>query len=453
MNLSNLIDSGVDAETEAPTDTGADPKLSILQRLRGLGGGGREMWALVDQAMVSGTNFLTNIVLARFVGIETFGAFALAWMVVLSANLFQTALIVSPMTSLRPKVEEGGQANYLGALLIHEGLFATSSAAIVQVVCCIAANYFHKPEFRLLSGGLSAATFFYLVQDFLRRYLFTIRKGAAAFWIDVLSYPPQVVIIALIAKLHGLSTGGALWIVALTSACGSIVGLFHLEQARFTRSDVHRVAIRHWAMSRWLALSVILDWSSANLFFVVAPIYFGAAAAGAIRASQNLVGFSHIWFLGLENVVPAETARKLHEQGLGAAQRYLKHITLKWGSLTTLFVLAICIAPRQLLHFTYGAQYDSYGSLLRLFGLNYFLMFFGVPVRAMLQALECTAPMFWANVAMAAFSVAFASPFVRWFGLKGVVLGAIVVRLIYQGILFAALKRRIYQIKTQPAST
>ena len=39
-------------------------------------------WALVDQAFVSGCNFLTGILLARYLGIEEFGSYVLAWIFV-----------------------------------------------------------------------------------------------------------------------------------------------------------------------------------------------------------------------------------------------------------------------------------------------------------------------------------------------------------------------------------
>jgi hypothetical protein len=39
---------------------------------------GREIWALTDQSVVSATNFLTNVMLARFMGLREFGVFALA---------------------------------------------------------------------------------------------------------------------------------------------------------------------------------------------------------------------------------------------------------------------------------------------------------------------------------------------------------------------------------------
>ena len=60
-------------------------------------------WALADQAMVSGVNFLTAILLARYLGIEEFGRFTLAWMAVLIAYSIQYAMIIAPMMSIGPK--------------------------------------------------------------------------------------------------------------------------------------------------------------------------------------------------------------------------------------------------------------------------------------------------------------------------------------------------------------
>jgi len=67
---------------------------------------GREIWALADQGIVSGTSFLTNLMLARFMGLHEFGIFVLAWMSVLFVNSLQTSLIIAPMMSIGPKQEE-----------------------------------------------------------------------------------------------------------------------------------------------------------------------------------------------------------------------------------------------------------------------------------------------------------------------------------------------------------
>ena len=67
---------------------------------------GREAWPVADQAVVSGTNFLTNVMLIRFMGLREFGVFALAWMSILFVNSLQNALIVAPMMSISAQQEE-----------------------------------------------------------------------------------------------------------------------------------------------------------------------------------------------------------------------------------------------------------------------------------------------------------------------------------------------------------
>jgi hypothetical protein len=84
-------------------------------------------------------------------------------------------------------------------------------------------------------------------------------------------------------------------------------------------------------MSRWLTGSALLTWTSSNLFVIAAPVYYGAAAAGVLKASQNLMGVTHVWFQGLDNVVPVETARRLREGGVRSMLAYTRSILLKWG--------------------------------------------------------------------------------------------------------------------------
>jgi O-antigen/teichoic acid export membrane protein len=421
-------------------------KKTIGGRVRGLFGG-RETWALADQALVSGTNFLTNIVLARMIGLDAFGAFSFAWMAVLFMNGYQNALIISPMMSIRPKVPQSERSQYLGALLVHEGIFAAVSSSILGLALLVAFSYLHRPLLKDVSLALSGATLCYLLQDFLRRYLFATARSGAAFFIDSISYLPQVPIIWFIARRTYLPTSGALWIVAATSAVGIIVGILVLEKFSFRYETIVSVAKQHWKLSRWLVPSATLNWTSNNLFLVAAPLYFGAVAAGVLRASQNIVGVAHIWFLGLDNVVPAEAARQLHESGLDASLAYIKRIIFTWGGLTLLFVATVSIAPNALLHLVYGAKYESYGHLLRLYGLLYGMVFFGFPLQAMLKAFEVTSPIFLAYAVMSGFSVLFAVPFVRWFGLDGVILGSIGTQLIFLSILITAVIRKVQKLR------
>jgi O-antigen/teichoic acid export membrane protein len=73
-------------------------------------------------------------------------------------------------------------------------------------------------------------------------------------------------------------------------------------------------------------------------------------------------------------------------------------------------------------------------------------------LRAGLQALEYTAPIFWAYPAMIAFSVALAGPFVLRLGLNGVLLGMCAVQLIFQSVIGLAFWLRVRQIRRRSES-
>jgi O-antigen/teichoic acid export membrane protein len=405
--------------------------------------GGREIWALADQAVVSATNFLTNIVIARALGVTQYGVFALAWLALLFVNSIQNALIVAPMMSIGPKVEGKSRPHYFGAVVIQELCFAVVGLGTMNLAVRAVAKYFHRSYLNELCWPLSIAVFAYLVQDFFRRYLFATKQRRRAFLNDVISYIPQLLIIVVLAKAGHLTTSRSFWTIAFTSMFGIAAGIIWLEKISFDGDRFRSVVSQHWKFSRWLIPSGMMEWTSSYLFLMAAPIYFGALAAGALRSAQNIVGVAHIWFLGLENVVPAETARTLHNDGVRAAEKYIMKIIAVWGTITGLFILIVAVAPNFWLQLAYGSKYLEYGHLLRLYGVLYLLAFFGGPLRASLQALEFTAPIFWSYCVMTVFSIIFAVPFVKWFGLSGVILGSIVTQIIFQIILVSSLIVRL----------
>jgi O-antigen/teichoic acid export membrane protein len=211
---------------------------------------------------------------------------------------------------------------------------------------------------------------------------------------------------------------------------------------------IKAVSRRHWKVSRWLTGSALLIWTSGNLFVLAAPVYYGAAAAGVLKASQNLMGVTHVWFQGLDNVVPVETARRLREGGVQSMLAYTRSILLKWGGLTLSFAIILAAAPGLWLRLLYGPEMVQYGYVLRLYALFYVFVFVGGPLRAGLQALEFTVPIFWSYLAMSTFAFAFAVPFAKRLGLNGTMLGLIATQLLFQGIVAAALlvkSRRVAQ--------
>jgi O-antigen/teichoic acid export membrane protein len=422
--------------------------IAALQRVTG----GREIWALADQALVSGTNFLTNVIVARSLGLTEFGVFALAWMAVLFFGSMQMASIIAPMMSLGPKTAMEDRPRYFGAVIVQEFVFAGVSTLILFFGLHLIALLIHQPALDKLTFPLCVTLLAYLLQDFIRRYLFTTKQSFRAFLNDAVSCLPQLPLIFLFAHMRHINAPGILWLIALTSLMGVALGACWFERVTFSKAAIKSTMVRHWGISRWLAPSALLWWTSTNFFVLLAPVYYGAIASGVLRASQNIVGVAHIWFLGLDNVMPVETARLLHEEGIASSSRYLRHMSIRWGGITAIFVTVLSAAPNFWLHLIYGPKYAAYGYLLRLYGISYVLVFTGGPLKAGLQALEYTAPIFWSYLAMTALSIAIASPLTKQLGLQGVIIGTITIQIIFQSILLIALIRRSRIIGQNPLS-
>ena len=412
---------------------------------------GREIWALTDQSVVSATNFLTNVMLARFMGLREFGVFALAWMAVLFVNSLQSALIIAPMTSIGPKQKEKDRPTYFGAVVFQELVLVTCCFILVFIALKASDNVFPHRGLHQLALPLAVSAFAYQMQDFLRRNFFVTRQSRCALANDALSYLTQLPILFLLHRAGHLNSAIALWVMAGTSILGLVAGWFWVETIAFDWEQIKAITRRHWKISRWLGASALLQWTSGNLFVIAAPIYYGAAAAGVLKASQNLMGVTHVWFQGLDNVVPVETAHRLHDGGVHSMLAYTRSILVKWGGLTLVFAIVMAAAPGFWLRLIYGPEMAQYGYVLRLFALLYVLIFIGGPLRAGLQALEFTAPIFWSYMAMTTCAVAFAVPMAKWLGLTGVMLGLIGIQILFQGIVGVSLLVRSGRVSREEA--
>lgn len=420
----------------------------IMRRIAG----GKAPIAILDQALVSGANFLTNILLARALGLSEYGIFALAWVAVLFANSLQWAFVVTPMMSIGPKQEPQERPSYNGAVLTQELVFAVVSALLVWAAVHLSVRFFPKWNVGPIGLPLAAATLSYLLQDFIRRYFFSTSQRTMAFVTDCISYLTQLPILFYISRRPNITLPSVLWIIAATSFIGFIACAPWYRPLSFDIGSFKRVFLRHWRLSRWLAPSAFMQWGAGNLFLMAAPVYYGPAASAALKAAQNIVAVAHIWFLGLDNVVISESSMQMHKNGPDGVIRYIRHIMIRWGGITLAFVSIVGLFPNFWLKLAYGAKYASYGHILQLYALLYLLSFFAFPLRSGLQALEYTLPIFCAYPVLIGLSIALAGPLARTLGLTGVMVGMIVMQLVFQGIIGTSFLVRARRMRREYAA-
>src|SRR5439155_722855 len=75
---------------------------------------GRGSWAIADQGLFAGTNFLLNVMLARWLSPGEYGAFAVGLAAVFFVGTFHSALLTEPMLVFGPGKYADRAGAYVG---------------------------------------------------------------------------------------------------------------------------------------------------------------------------------------------------------------------------------------------------------------------------------------------------------------------------------------------------
>jgi hypothetical protein len=104
-----------------PNDPGPRPRTGPLAKLRSvLPWATKGGLAIVDQGLISGSNFLLGILLARWLMPEQYGAYALAFSAFLLLSFLYHSLLLEPMAVFSGSTYHRSLRGYLGALVwIH----------------------------------------------------------------------------------------------------------------------------------------------------------------------------------------------------------------------------------------------------------------------------------------------------------------------------------------------
>lgn len=408
-------------------------------------GHGQVNWALADQTLVSGANFLTALLLARALGLEAFGVFTLAWMAVLLVNGLQHGLVTAPMMTIGPKQPADGQRAYFGAVLSHGVLFAVAAFAALWGGGRLLGAVLDHGLVSDLALPVAAAAVACQWHDLMRRYFFMRGDAKAAFAIDAVRYVGQLaVIVALFALAgDGATVSGVVWALAVVAIVAATWGATAVPRPVWDWPTITAITVRHWRFGKWLTLSAVLQWVAGNLFLIAAGSLLGTAAVGALKAAQTLMGVTHVLFQGLENVAPVDAARHLERHGAAGLRAYLRTIAMAGGGATALVALLAIAAPGFWLDLVFGGDYAAHGHLLRWYAVIYLAIFAALPLRIGLRTLERTREIFTAYLCMGALTVAAAYPLVLAWGTDGVCAGLLAGNLVLTAVLWRGLRRAL----------
>jgi O-antigen/teichoic acid export membrane protein len=399
-------------------------------------------WAILDQAVISGSNFVSSVLLARILGPNEFGRYVLAWTALLLIQGLQHGAINGPMMSIGPKEEESKAPRYYGAVFVQQAIFVTTATVLSWFG--IVALTLTRPSWEI--GGfalpLCATILVCLTHDFLRRYFYSLGRPHLSLIMDTARYLGQICILTAYFAAGWPANGiTALWVMVVTSLVATITLAPFISRLEWSHLQFKAIVVRNWHFAKWMTASALLSWATNNLYVMVSGALLGAATVGGLRAAQNIVGVTHLLFLGLENVVPVEAARRLVRRRPSAVSTYLQKVAIAGGAATALICCIFVLFPDFWLGLLFGDSYRSYGYLVRWWALVEVLTFFSLPLNAWLRTFEKTRAGFYAYLFAAAVSIILIYPFVRYLGASGAMLGMVISVVTQLVVLMTVIKR------------
>jgi len=409
---------------------------------------GRRAWGLADQVLISGTNFVTMVFAGRGMGKTGFGEFSLVYNALLFANMIQISLVTQPHNVLGTGRAKGSAyASYTASTGVLQVALAAAQALLALLFVGIA--YSRHWSATSLLAALVPAIVAWQLQEFVRRILYTEGRTAAAFLNDVISYGGQAVWIVILYWLDCrtnrsaptyLTGPAALYVLAITSAAGAVLGLFQIGRSLCGR--IHAaVWAENWHFGKWLLGSEILTYfSSLPMYMNIVGWMVGAAASGELKAAQTLFGPARVISFYLATVLPIQFARELAEGGNAALHRQLKSTALSVLPVLAVFCLLIALFAAPLLRI-FGRDFASQPRVLALYAIVAFLTYGQMVLIAALTAKRLTQVVFFSSVAGAAITGAFSFWLIKTMLIDGALIAMILTGLAMTGFYWLGYRR------------
>ena len=407
--------------------------------------------SLADQGLVSFSNFITMVLLARAMTPQDFGGFVVVYTGLLFANGFQQALITRPHNVFAAPMRKELGAVYTGGAAAMQLLMASFFAGLPLIAGLV--SLFTDLHIGYLMLALSLAVFGWQLQEFVRQVQFTNGRIGEVLKLDMISYGGQALIIAVLWDDGVLTGPTALLVLALTSLASAAYGFTRIDMRALR--DSLRPAIRsNWRFGKWLLADNVGQWLAVFIYPVAIAAMVAASAAAAFRAVLNVVQPMYIVVNAFQSLITPRVSRAYATGGTRAMYGLLAPSTIVVFGLLFAYATLAGVFGREILHLLYGGAYDEYASLVWYLGLGYLLYHLTQAAALALMVQGDTRSIFVSRVVVVPFTLTIGMWITWHYGLYGAAFASSVLACgAILAMQYAFLLRRNRSAKARPNQT
>jgi O-antigen/teichoic acid export membrane protein len=402
--------------------------------------------AVLDQALISGSNFLVGILLARWLVPATYGAYALAFSVFLLLSFISQALLFEPMAVFSGSAYQKSMRGYFRSVLwIH--LWMTIITFVLLGTSAGVA--FLRSEPNGLPGALLGVTLaspcillFWLARRAYYTQLAPARatSGAAIYCVLLVTG------LFLVHRREAISPLSAYLLMGAAALGTAIYLLLHLRRilpALEMGPRFGQVCGRHWEYGRWALASYLATWIPFYMYYPLLTTFSGMAQAGELRALMNLALPLEQTYTAISSLLLPYAARMQERYGVASAPKLNRNFTLLYAGGAILYWAIVIPLKGPAFHILYGGKYLEVAYLVPLVGLETLLSSAAFGPATVLRAMEAPAAIFYARCAASVLALVAGIPLTKFYGLAGAVWSIVLSNIAAYLMTLYVLRRRV----------
>jgi O-antigen/teichoic acid export membrane protein len=386
--------------------------------------------AILDQGLISGSNFLIGILLARWLMPEQYGAFALAFSVFLLLSYVYQSFLSEPQAVFSGSSYRGSLRGYLKTLLGIHLILTCFGVVLLGGAAAIAAVLGKGNGLPGALAGIAIASpcilFFWLMRRAFYMNLAPARAAVGAFLYFVLVNGGL-----FFAYKRSLISPFSAYLLMAVGALGT--GFFLLSQVKkvlppdTTTPPTRREAWhKHWEYGKWALAVSVVTWIPYYMYYPLVSYFSGMAAAGQLRALMNLSLPMEQTYTALSILFLPYAARVCRENGLSSSGPLVRRITLLFVAGAVLYWAILIPFKARVFHLLYAGKYMEVAHFIPYVALGTTMWAAAFGPAILLRAIESPDSIFYARLVASALSLAIGVPATKWFGLWGVVWSVVI---------------------------
>jgi len=389
--------------------------------------GTKLFWVLSDQGVVSLGNFVTQLMLARHLGLKQLGVYAILYELTLFLNSMQASMVLFPLIIRGAVADQQRMSRLAGRALVL-------TVVLVPVIGSGALAVGSLIEGIVVGLWAMVAMTMFQIQETLRRALIAHIRYRSAVWGDAVSYLGQATIVCILASRGKLTLVSAFQAFALTSFLGAVVQTLQVRPQMAPVGEAITFARRNWDFSRWVLYGNLTSLFTGSVFFWNLAFWWGKDQVGVAQGLINVDRLANPLMLAFGSVIVPTVARARIHRGLFGAKRLFNASMITGFSLLTIIFVIPIIWPAQVLHAFYPGNAQNYLQhtvVLQLLTVFTLLLFVKEMSGSFLNAIEQPKLSFAAQVCYACAMVFIGMPLTALYGLKGMAIGATISALLH----------------------